>query len=76
MTQTPQHKEGTHQPRNEQYNIIDGEKCCWRCGVSQNDVRKGYAAGCSAWGTYYGNHMYKATNLIDNLININHVTPT
>jgi hypothetical protein len=51
--------------KHNEYNIIDGEKCCWRCGASQKDVREGRAGGCSGWGTYYGNHMYKAPELQD-----------
>ena len=43
-----------------QQNIINGEVCCWRCGVSQKDVRNGMCVGCSGWGKYYGNHMWFA----------------
>ncbi len=41
----------------EEHNIIDGEKCCWRCGLPQKDARA--SSGCYVgWGSY-PRHLWK-----------------
>ena len=44
-----------------EYNIIDGEKCCWRCGISKKDALR--TSGCYIGYGKYSFHMWKATNL-------------
>ena len=40
------------------YNLYKGERCCWRCGVSQKDLKKEYET-CSVQGEYYKKHLFK-----------------
>lgn len=39
--------------------IINGEQCCYRCGMSKPDVKK-TQHGCNVWGTTYTHHMWVA----------------
>lgn len=38
-------------------NIIDGEECCYRCGMSRADVKR-TQHGCNSWGKTYPHHMW------------------
>lgn len=38
-------------------NIIDGEECCFRCGMSRKEVKE-KQFGCYEWGTTHDHHLW------------------
>jgi hypothetical protein len=38
-------------------NIIDGEECCWRCGMSRKEVKR-TQIDCHGWGVTHDHHLW------------------
>lgn len=42
-------------------NLIDGTECCFRCGMSREEVKR-LQFGCNVWGKTYPHHLWTITD--------------
>ena len=42
----------------ESKNIINGEECCWRCGMGRKSKEIRDGVKCNAWGQTYSTHIW------------------